>query len=115
MNTLGERIRNLRKKSSISQKDLAIKINVSNVVLSRYEADERHPDYETLLKIANFFNVSTDYLLGRVDTSFRLEHQRQKLSSDPKLNIFYKELQESNEQAVYRLREFWEIIKHDYK
>ena len=65
MATLGSRIKNLREKRDIKQVDFAKKLGVSNVVLSRYESDERKPDYDTLQTIADFFEVSTDYLLGR--------------------------------------------------
>ncbi|MGE7621738.1 helix-turn-helix domain-containing protein [Viridibacillus sp. NPDC096237] len=65
MESLGSRIKKLREQQNISQKDFAKKLNVSNVVLSRYESDERKPDYETLQLIADYFEVTTDYLLGR--------------------------------------------------
>jgi transcriptional regulator with XRE-family HTH domain len=68
MSTLGNRIRNLRESENIQQNEFAKKIGVSNVVLSRYESGERKPDYETLEKIADYFEVTTDYLLGRTDS-----------------------------------------------
>lgn len=64
---LGKRLRSLRKEKNLSQKELAERIGVSNVVLSRYELDDRKPDFDTLEKIADFFNVTIDYLLGRSD------------------------------------------------
>lgn len=67
MSKLGDRIRNLRDSEDIQQVDFAKKIGVSNVVLSRYESGERRPDYDTLLRIADFFDVTTDYLLGKTD------------------------------------------------
>ncbi|OIU71027.1 helix-turn-helix domain-containing protein [Rossellomorea aquimaris] len=65
MSSLGSNIRKLREKENLSQKDFAKKIGISNVVLSRYEKDERKPDYDMLNKIADYFDVSVDYLLGR--------------------------------------------------
>lgn len=67
MNKLGGRIKSLRESNNIQQKVLAKAIGISNVVLSRYETRERRPDYDTLKLIANYFNVTTDYLLGRTD------------------------------------------------
>lgn len=67
MRTLGKTIRELRESLKISQKELAERIGISNVVLSRYELDDRKPDYDTLEKIADFFDVTTDYLIGRSD------------------------------------------------
>lgn len=64
MATLGERIRDLRESKDIPQKEFAKKIGISNVVLSRYESGDRKPDYEVLKKIADYFQVSTDWLLN---------------------------------------------------
>lgn len=120
LKSLGQRIKYLREKHNISQIEFSKKIGVSNAVLSRYESGDRKPDYETLQLIADFFEVSTDYLLGRIDKSTLTQQEKdevefQAFSNDPELNVFYKELPESDEEAVRRLREIWEIIKQDYK
>jgi transcriptional regulator with XRE-family HTH domain len=62
--TLGVRIRHLRENYSLSQKQMAETLSLSNVQLSRYELGSRTPDPDTIVKIAKFFNVSTDFLLG---------------------------------------------------
>ena len=59
------RLKELRKKKNISQLKLAIDLNLNQNTISRYENMEREADYETLIKIADYFNVSLDYLLGR--------------------------------------------------
>lgn len=51
----------------MSQVRLGIELGVSQDVISRYEKLERQADYQTLLDIADFFNVSLDYLFGRTD------------------------------------------------
>lgn len=84
MASLGSRIKALREKSNINQKDFAKKIGVSNVVLSRYESDERRPDYDTLQLIADFFGVSLDYMLGR---NSELVIQRLKMNAEIHLPI----------------------------
>lgn len=61
----GERIRRLREERGLTQLDLANILNISNVMLSRYENNKRYPDYKTLNRLADYFDVSTDYLLGR--------------------------------------------------
>lgn len=60
----GDRLKNLRKGRNWTQSDLGKKLNVTKASISGYENDTRSPDKETLVKIANIFNVSTDYLLG---------------------------------------------------
>ena len=62
-----ERIKELRKEKSITMKRLGEIIGVSEGAVSQYENGKRQPDYDTLKKIADFFDVSTDYLLGRTD------------------------------------------------
>lgn len=60
-------LRKLRKEKNISMKKLGEDINVAESTISLYETGKREPDYETLKKIAEYFDVSIDYLLGRVD------------------------------------------------
>ncbi len=61
------RIKELRKKKNITQLKLAFDLNVSQNTLSRYETGEREPSYDVLIKIADYFNVSIDYLLCLTD------------------------------------------------
>jgi len=63
----GEILRELRTKKGFSQKQLAEMLNVAQNTISQYENGTREPDAATLIKLANFFSVSTDYLLGRND------------------------------------------------
>ena len=62
---LGDMISELRKDHQLTQKDLAKILNVSNATISHYESSVNLPDIATVVRIANFFGVSTDYLLGR--------------------------------------------------
>ena len=64
MVNLGEKIRTLRLEKRISQTDMSRCIGVSKAMISSYELEQRSPSYEVLIKIASFFSVSTDYLLG---------------------------------------------------
>lgn len=61
------RLKEIRKKKKISQLKLAIDLNMNQNTISRYENMERQADYETLVKFADYFDVSLDYLLGRTD------------------------------------------------
>lgn len=61
------RIRELRKSKKLTQVELAKFLNVSDRTVGFYETGERDPDTTTLNNLANFFNVSIDYLLGRTD------------------------------------------------
>ena len=59
------RLKELRKSRNISQLKLALDLNMNQNTISRYENLEREADYETLLRFADYFDVSLDYLLGR--------------------------------------------------
>ncbi len=61
------RLKELRKKNNISQIKLALDLDTNQNSISRYENMERQADYETLIRIADYFNVSLDYLLGRTE------------------------------------------------
>ena len=57
-------LKELRLQHGMTQRDLAAKIGVTKSVVSYYELSERSPSPEILIKLANIFHVSTDYLLG---------------------------------------------------
>lgn len=64
------RIKELRTRIGIQQKDMASALGIGQSTLSQYETGARQPDYATLQKIANYFDVSIDYLLGRTSGSY---------------------------------------------
>ena len=65
---LGDRIKTLRNKRGLSQQELANALNVSKSSVAMWETNKREPDTNMLVNIADFFNCSLDYLLGRSDT-----------------------------------------------
>lgn len=67
MGSFGVRLKEVRIKQNVKQKELASELDIAISTLSQYENDKRHPNFESLVKISKFFNVSTDYLLGVED------------------------------------------------
>ncbi len=61
------RLKQLRKERGITQLKLAMDLNMNQNSISRYETGDHEADYETLIKIADYFNVSIDYLLERTN------------------------------------------------
>ncbi|MBR7165088.1 MAG: helix-turn-helix transcriptional regulator [Clostridia bacterium] len=61
------RLKEIRKQKGISQLKLAIDLNTNQNTISRYETGDREPGICELIKIADYFNVSIDYLLERTD------------------------------------------------
>lgn len=65
---LGERIAEQRKKLGLSQEELAEKLNISQKSISKYELGDRKPQYKVLVRMAEYFGVTIDYLLRSTDT-----------------------------------------------
>ena len=61
------RLKEVRKMKGISQLKLAMDLNMNQNTISRYETGEREPGIQELIKIADYFNVSVDFLLERTD------------------------------------------------
>ncbi len=61
------RLKEIRKEKGISQLKLAIELNTNQNTISRYETGEREPGINELIRIADYFNISIDYLLERTD------------------------------------------------
>lgn len=99
MTTLGNKIRKLREKRGLTQTELGNLISVGKTTISNYETNYSSPDVETIKKIADYFNVSTDYLLGRGDDpekdlpSYYIDQDTQEMAQEifenPDLRILF--------------------------
>ena len=58
------RLRELRKQKHITQQQLAEQVGLTKAMISAYETASRYPSYDSLIRLASVFGVSTDYLLG---------------------------------------------------
>lgn len=100
-----KRLRELRKSKGITAKELGRIINVAESTVSLYENGKRAPDYGTLLKIADFFSVSTDFLLER--------EEKENLSAPEKQlpDILYRvlDLSDEKQKEVFAFIEFKEM------
>jgi len=112
-----ERLKKLREQENISREHLADSLSITYSALSKYETGKREPDFKLLQKIASYFNVTTDYLLGNTDECTKPLQQDndmvcfQASNNNPELQEFYNELAASDEESVKHLRDIWEIIK----
>ena len=61
------RIKELRRSRHITQLKMALDLNMTQNTISRYESGEREPGIVELIRIADYFHVSIDYLVGRTD------------------------------------------------
>ncbi|EEL64119.1 helix-turn-helix domain-containing protein (plasmid) [Bacillus cereus] len=108
MKTFGNIIRDLRKQKGITQKELALSLKLSESTIGMYERNERQPDYNTLIRIADYFNVSTDFLLGR---DFNVKEGRNNKELDQWLN----DIKLAPSQKREELKRFWNFIMQEEK
>ena len=92
---IGSKIIALRKKSNLSQSELAKKVDVSRTIIGNYERNENTPSVDILLKIAKVFNVSVDFLIGEGQLSsydkevLKRINDIEQLPEEDKNHIFY--------------------------
>ena len=67
---IGDRIRLLREKNGNTQSEVCISLGIEQSTLANYEKNRRIPKADMIIAFANFFHVSTDYLLGRTDSPY---------------------------------------------
>ena len=111
---LGERLKSLRGKRT--QEEVARILGLSRARYSHYENNRVEQDTEILNKLADFYKVTTDYLLGRTDNPKPLsddEDSFQEFIDDPELKRWHRELPKSSEEDLRKLRKMWEIMKGD--
>ncbi len=63
----GKRLKELRNEKELTQKQLAEILKTSKTTICQWETSKQEPDLNTLVRIADYFNICTDYLLGRKD------------------------------------------------
>nr|WP_297863814.1 helix-turn-helix transcriptional regulator [uncultured Acetatifactor sp.] len=82
MRNVGQKLSQLRKERELGQKELAALLNMSIGTISNYENNVHAPDLATLCKLADFFQVTTDYLLGRTGYRCPPENLDRYITSD---------------------------------
>lgn len=89
MKNVAERLRALRNTINLSQTKLAQALELKQSAINRYENDQSDPSYETLLKYADFFDVSMDYIFGRTD-----DPHGKRYANQPNLEQSYPEMEQ---------------------
>lgn len=88
------RIRELREDRDLRQTDVSAATGIDQRTLSNYETGKTNPDSYAIIKLADFFDVSTDYLLGRYDehsrTVLRIRNQISKIQEE--MNLILNEI-----------------------
>ncbi|NGP45735.1 helix-turn-helix transcriptional regulator [Bacillaceae bacterium SIJ1] len=87
MSDMARRLKALREKTDVNQKEAAHKLEITNVQLSRYESGARQPDYETLRKMADLYETTIDYIVTG-DDKVRHPDKMWREFLDPKVDAF---------------------------
>ena len=102
------RIKELRTEMHKSLRDVANDLNISYSSLSKYERGDQQPSYETLIRIANYFNVTTDYLLGLSDMKRDLSGQ---IKMNETLDEYYDLIEVYRRMDGYDREMVWSIMQ----
>ena len=96
------RLKSLRERANVSQRALAEHLGISQQSINKYENHGIEPDIETLIQIAEYFNVSVDYLIGHSETSLLAEpvSNIQLSVSELKLINSYRKLDPNERQSI---------------
>lgn len=105
--TLGKRLKKLRNELGLEREELAEKLGLTYWALSKYENDDREPDHKTLKLFADFFNVSSDYLLGRTNV-----RQQPEILAAHRTDNYDGPLPQ---EALEELERFKAYIRHKYR
>ena len=114
------RLKELRTKRKISQLKLALDLNMNQNTISRYENIERQADYDTLIKFADYFGVSVDYLLGNEEQKEtspaamtedeELQYVLEQYKNRPCLRMLFKVSDKATAKHVYQAAEQIEAL-----
>jgi transcriptional regulator with XRE-family HTH domain len=116
MTVFQDRLRELRKTLGLSQEELGQKFNLAKSTISQYELGKRSPDAVMLTKLADFFNVPVDYLLGRTDvkTPYDKEPFDEKKYLLETKSDYTLDKSRLPAEAIKQIDEYIEFIKHKY-
>lgn len=115
--SFSERLTSLRKEKELSQYELADLLGYSRGQIGNYEQGTREPDHSTLEKIADFFNVSIDYLLGKSNVRESADKVLEK-SNDNEYTIALHDNKGYDynlpEEARQEINDFIEFVRQKY-
>lgn len=111
MRSFGEILASLREERGIYQKELAAILKVSVGTISNYENNIHFPDQEALIQLADFFGVTTDYLLGRTPYRYSLETLNQEFAPNITVSGLIDILQHFNSKNAASLLDFIDLLQ----
>lgn len=95
-----ERLKAVREKKDIRQKEAAEKVGIKNNTLSSYESGDRKPDYDTLIKLADIYEVSVEYLLRGAE-----------MKKEEQGNLFFFDMEGLSDEEIEDIKRHIEYVK----
>lgn len=103
------RLRYLRTQKGKSQQNMADLLGITRQGYGKYEDGKSEPDHKTLVKLADYFDVSTDYLLGHETEENKLEYYKNKIVTEfPNIDLMFKDMESLTAEDM---KEVYEYIK----
>lgn len=111
MDTLGSRLKHLREKNGFTLEYVATCLNTTKTSIARYEKNDREPKSEMISSLADLYNVSTDYLLGR-DSDLDIKNEVEYSEDVLEAAELFGELNEKQKEVILKIiEEFLETKK----
>jgi HTH-type transcriptional regulator, competence development regulator len=107
---LGQRLKACRKAKKLTQQELSVTLGINRSTYAKYETGDNEPDNETLQKLADFFGVSVDYLLGRTDDPATIHKSERPLTELE--NLFFYELDKLSEEDKKKALEHVRYLRY---
>lgn len=119
----GDVISKLRDRNKLTQEELAKRVGISRAALSHYEKNRREPDYETLERIADYFEVNVDYLLGRTNNPAPVNADEKdktffmsKIATEfPDIDLMFKDMESMDAEEMKDVYEYIKFKKSQKK
>ena len=109
---VGEILMELRKEKNIGQKELAAYLRLSTGTISNYENGVHSPDLNTLCKLADYFEVTTDYLLNRTTYRYTSQKMEQRLNQEYTLSDVVDTVLCCDSSSVNQLMEYAQYLQY---
>lgn len=108
-----DRLKFLRNNKRKTQQEMAEFLGMTRQGYAKYENGQGEADFDTLKRLANYFEVTTDYLTGNSNDPKLTEESLERIINDPELRHWHKELPKSDEEDLRRLKRIWEAYRDD--
>ncbi len=112
METIGDRLKHLRKENNLTQKDMAEKLGIHPNTISMYEKGNRNIPSTMIKKISDAFNISTDYLLRGEETKEKQEFSsldESLLKDENYLNLTLKNMLKDSQMVAFQDYKSWSV------